>query len=458
MNTKAKDKSKKSENPNQNDHVPKGKIIIYQMYKVIHQYLPDLFDRLQKLPDIRKRKQYGIAELLTACITMFLFKEGSRNAMNNSHKEELFKKNFNRLFKMRLPHMDTVEDLLRELKEEELEKLKAALVTGLINQKVFRKFKFLGKTYVIAVDGTGLDNVGKDKKAALHKTHKSGETVYFNFVLDAKLVTSKGFSISLASEWASNEDKKEFDKQDCEQTAFKRLSVKLKGYFPNLPVCIVADGLYPNQTFFKICKENKWTFIVVLQDGNLKSIQEEVRLLPDGGKSHLEVFLANKEERISQVFTWCKTEYRGYSLHWTECKEITTNIKTKQAKEKRFVYITDVPANKDNVQTICNTGRMRWKIENEGFNEQKNLGYEMEHNYSRASFLALKNYYQCLQIAHMINQFIVHSQVVVEQIKADPKLTIKHLWKLLWATFTVAEINEFELENLIKKKYQIRLA
>lgn len=41
-------------------------------------------------------------------------------------------------------------------------------------------------------------------------------------------------------------------------------------------------------------------------------------------------------------------------------------------------------------------GRLRWKIENEGFNIQKNLGYELEHKYSRVSFVALKNYYQIL--------------------------------------------------------------
>jgi hypothetical protein len=189
-----------------------------------------------------------------------------------------------------------------------------------------------------------------------------------------------------------------------------------------------------------------------------KSVQEEIRLLPDSGKSHSEVFLANKNERIKQVFTWCETEYKEYELYWVECIEIVTDIKTNKKKEHRFVYITDVPVNKDNVQTVCFTGRMRWKIENEGFNEQKNNGYELEHDYSRASFLATKNYYQCLQIAHMINQFINLGQMVAGLKKVDPKLTIKHLWKLFYATFVVAEIKENELDELVKKRYQIRLA
>ena len=52
-------------------------------------------------------------------------------------------------------------------------------------------------------------------------------------------------------------DSLEYDKQDCELNAFKRLSVNLKKSFPRLPICIVGDGLYPNKTVFGICKQNK---------------------------------------------------------------------------------------------------------------------------------------------------------------------------------------------------------
>ena len=78
------------------------------------------------------------------------------------------------------------------------------------------------------------------------------------------MVLPNGLAISLATEWTVTElgrsienDNLEYDKQDCELKAFDRLSVKLKKSFPRLPMCIVADGLYPNNTVFEICKENK---------------------------------------------------------------------------------------------------------------------------------------------------------------------------------------------------------
>jgi hypothetical protein len=45
-------------------------------------------------------------------------------------------------------------------------------------------------------------------------------------VLEAKIVTGSGFAISIASKWGQNPSDGEFDKQDCELEAFKRLANK----------------------------------------------------------------------------------------------------------------------------------------------------------------------------------------------------------------------------------------
>src|SRR5665811_1971093 len=92
---------------------------------------------------------------------------------------------------------------------------------------------------------------------------------------------------------------------------------------------------------------------------------------------------------------------------WVECNETVVNIKDKTTKIQRFTYITNVTQNQQNIVQTADSGRLRWKIENEGFNSQKNLGYELEHKFSRVSFIAMQNYYQLLQIAHIINQLAV---------------------------------------------------
>ena len=66
---------------------------------------------------------------------MFVFKEGSRNAMNNDREKERFRKNYQTLFKMRLPHMDTVDVVMRRLDPSELEALKRSLVRALLARR-----------------------------------------------------------------------------------------------------------------------------------------------------------------------------------------------------------------------------------------------------------------------------------------------------------------------------------
>ncbi|MDA3867490.1 MAG: hypothetical protein PF489_12190 [Salinivirgaceae bacterium] len=91
------------------------------------------------------------------------------------------------------------------------------------------------------------------------------------------MVTSSGLAISLASEFIENLHRSDYEKQDCEQKAFGRLAVKIKKYFPRLPICILADGLYPNKTVFSICRGYNWGFIITLKDGNLKAHKKNGR-------------------------------------------------------------------------------------------------------------------------------------------------------------------------------------
>ena len=258
----------------------KTKILLSSIRKVINSRFPDLFCKFNDLTDSRKRKEYLMAEIITGSLFMYIFKETSRNAYNNNRREDDFRKNVFNYFGFNLPHTDTSDDVLRELPPGELEALKAHLASGLIEQKFFRKFRFLNKSYLVAVDATGIATFDhKHCDHCLTRTSKSGVVTYFHYVLEAKLVTPTGLAISLASEFIENDPGRDYEKQDCEQKAFVRLAAKIKKYFPRLPVCILGDGLYPNNTVFDICQKNSWQFIITLKDGNLKTFQQEVALL-----------------------------------------------------------------------------------------------------------------------------------------------------------------------------------
>jgi hypothetical protein len=274
------------------------------------------------------------------------------------------------------------------------------------------------------------------------KTSKTGVITYSHYVLEAKIVTSTGLAISLASEFIENDPGRDYQKQDCEQKAFLRLTAKIKKYFPRLPLCILADGLYPNNTVFDIFAKNDWKFIITLKDGNLKTFQTEVGLLKAtaGTKS---VCRADKAKRTTLEYAFLNDlPYAGRCFSWVECTETIVNTKGMVLSSQRFGYITNVPQSMHNVIETADSGRLRWKIENEGFNSQKNHGYALEHKFSRKSFIAMQNYYQLMQIAHMINQLVERSNQVIELLKEHSKQTIVDIWKKMMAFLTMYQCEE----------------
>lgn len=387
-----------------------------------------------------------MGELLTGALFMFILKEESRNAFNNHRRDLIFEKNYRRYLKLRLPHPDTVEDILRVLPVESLGVLKAELVSSLIEQKLFRKFRFLGSYYYVAVDATGTHTFDHQHcEHCLTKKSKNGTITWFHYVLEAKLVTSTGYAISLASEFIENIPGRDFEKQDCERKAFVRLAAKIKKYFPRLPICILGDGLYPNNTVFEICRKNNWAFIITLKDGCLKTFQTEVNLLKATATKR-EVYRRDKQHNYHLEYNFLNhVEYDGNLYHWTHCIESKTRHSDGLIEQTNLVYITNIEQSVDNVIETADGGRLRWKIENEGFNTQKKLGYELEHKFSRVSYPAMQNYYHILQIAHMINQFVEKSNDFIELLTTHSGQTIKALWEDLLTFFKTLPYTQEQL-------------
>jgi len=410
---------------------------------------------LASIEDCRERSKYSISEIIVAAIALFLFKQGSRNAFNNLREERKFKQNYYRLFGARLPHLDTVDNVLRLLPEEILETLKHKLIQILLTKKVWHNQRLFGQYFIIAVDATGVVNF-KEKHCdqCLHKTSKKGKVSYFHNVLEAKLITASGFCVSLMTKWIENPTT-DYKKQDCERKAFVRLAEKLKKSYPRLPICITVDSLYPSESFFETCKDYDWRYILTFKEGTIptlaKKAEEVAKYNP---QKKTDVHVAGKK-RIEEFYSWANNlNYKSYKINWLECWETVTSQETEAPKISRFVHLTDLAIETGNITLLSHNGRMRWKIENEGFNEQKNSGFEMSHKYSRVNYLAMKNYYQCLQIAHLLTQLMTLNN----RFKAclQGKITRKHLWVLMIASLLFEKLCLKKLKQYTEKKIQIR--
>lgn len=96
------------------------------------------------------------------------------------------------------------------------------------------------------------------------------------------------------------------------------------------------------------------------------------------------------------------------------------NNSINEETSKNFVFVTNIQFTKRNSLKIVMAGRSRWKIENEGFNNQKNIRYDIEHACC-LDYQAMKNHYLIMQIADILRQLLENSSKVIKKLKLGIK-------------------------------------
>jgi hypothetical protein len=311
-------------------------------------------------------------------------------------------------FLKKIAHPDTLEYFTQRLCPEQLYQIRRRMIARLIRSKCLDKFRLEGY-FLIAVDGTG-HLVFKERHcpACLTKKKEGQILYYYHNVLEAKLVTENGLCLSVETEFIENSDGN--TKQDCELAAFYRLTKRLKRQFPQLKICLLLDALYGAAPVMEIAKRYQWKYIITFKRGSMPERYEEYSCLKKLSKENVIELLDGK---IRQSYTWVNgMEHKGNFFDVAELCE------KKEDGQTRFVWLTNFKLNKNNIVNIANGGRLRWKIENEGFNVQKQRGFNLEHPYSQNE-TSMKNFYLLLQIAHIITQIMEKGSLLKERILKD---------------------------------------
>jgi hypothetical protein len=360
------------------------------------------------LPDHRDPDQlyYPKQNLAWAGILMFALGLESRRQLTLESNSPAFVANLNRVAKTDLesaPHDHTLAYYLAPLEAADFERLPVDAIRRLIRMKALDRWRLYGR-FLVVIDGTG-QFFFRERHCDHCLTQKgpNGQILYFHHVLEAKLVTANGFAFSIATEFIENPHPGA-TKQDCEPVAFKRLAAKLKANFPQLPIVLLGDNIYACKPVFDICECNGWRFIFTFKRGGTPALFAEYETLRENAPE-------NRVERrcgdVIQHFAWLNDlDYHGHRLCGFECRE------QRRDGEAYFAWITNTPLGSRSVVTYANQGgRLRWRIENEGFNIQKNHGYALEHAYS-ANVEVAKIFYFFLQVAHAINQLILKGSLL----------------------------------------------
>ena len=405
--------------------------ILNNLVTIIRQYFPELINQFNGLTDVRNQS-YVKYEMKVIFIVRLMGLMCEIKSMQGLTREINTKETIENIAKIcgleleEIPHCDTINDVFENIKIEELEKIRKYMINKMIRNKMLDRYKIRDKYYHIIVDGTGLATSRKkyNKNCLVkNKADKNGKEYqeYSTYVLEAKLVVGE-MVFSIGSEFVENEDEK-VTKQDCEINAFKRLAKKIKEEYPRLKIIIGADALYASKPIIDICKANGWKYIIRFKEGKIPTLYNEFKTV---------VERENESNKDNYEYV-TKLDYQ---------EEKVNIIKYTDKKENsEFVYMTDLPISDKNIEATIGVGRKRWKIENEGFNIQKNRTFDIGHLYSKNQ-IAIKAHYLMIQIAHILRQLLERGIKEIKELALKLKEISQTLKQELISTITNLEVHK----------------
>jgi len=361
-----------------------------------------------------------------------------------------------------LPVDGTLEHFLGHVGWSPFADLRTEMIRRLIRMKALDDGRLLGH-HVIAIDGTGWLSSNRRHCPACMVQHHEKVDVFLHQVLEAKLVGQVGLALSVETEFVDADPalKAAVDvpsKQDCELIALTRMVPRLKRKFPQLPICLSGDALYACGRVFEMVKQNGWAFVVTFKEGRLPAVWEDFQqLLKASPENRLAAELPGG---VRQCFSWVNglsykdDDGRTHVFNALQCEETVKGATT------RYAWATNLPLDASTVVAIASKGgRSRSRIENEGFNTQKNGDYHLCHAFS-ANPDTCRAYYLLLQIAHMVSQLFEKGSLlrrIAQKLPAALFGSLRNLARRLLECFRYAFIPDDAFDAGAAAACQIRL-
>ena len=132
-----------------------------------------------------------------------------------------------------------------------------------------------------------------------------------------------------------------------------------------------------------------------------------------------EMFGKGKESgRTGEAEFINEIDYNGRRVNVVRFRE--RKIIRKKEAVTEFQWLTSLEVSVKNLEKVASRGRLRWKIENQGFNRQKHWSGDITHACSWDRN-ALKNHYLLMQISDFVRQLYEHFFLAKNEITRTQK-------------------------------------
>ena len=360
-----------------------------------------------------KKGTYSIESLLMVALEILLFRAPSKNNFYQNRKLGRVNayRNLGQLAGIKedcFPHSKTLDDAFWLLKPDDLEPCLFEIFEQLCSSKLFTNHPLLKKngTYHLIIDAVTSHTYYPSSQHPCEscpyclkrcRKTKEGEKIWFLHIdVIASLIFENGFQLPLQchrikkiTEWdfLSEDDLKE----ECELTALPIILQKIRTYLPKIPLTLLLDGLYANQTVLTILKQFHCDYSIVLK--RLTTVKDDFNSLPKDDFNSLPKDVHMRKIAPKRFFLTQTAQFANdmvYENHQFSVIDFTEYAQKKpnkrfakvNYKQVHYQWMTSKKINASNIFKQAQASRNRW-WEEDLFQTLKKRGFSFEHDYSR---------------------------------------------------------------------------
>jgi hypothetical protein len=370
-----------------------------------------LHRRIAQLPDHRKQgpnTRYAIQDAAWGAFGIFFtqsasFLEYQRQLQhpqghNNAHT---------RLGVEQIPCDNQVRTLLDPLAPSHLDAVFVEVFAGLEQHRMLAHFRVLGDQLLVALDGTNyFSSTAIHCHNCLTRPLTNGQTLYYHAAITPVIVwPGQSQVMALPPEYIMPQDGQA--KQDCERAAGKRWLRKHAAQVAPHGVTLLGDDLYSNQPFCALVLQHRCNFIFTCKPDSHPQFYERLAFW-----QATDAMAAREAHHWNGRFTEVPlVHYLNDVLLRSGDDALSVNgfdMTVVNAKTGEQLYhnscITNHRLTADNVVNVAQSGRGRWKIENENNHVLKTKGYHLEHNFGHG-----KQYLSAFLLSLNLLAFLFHT-------------------------------------------------
>jgi hypothetical protein len=371
---------------------------------ILHRQIAHLPDHRNKGPNTR----YAIQDAALGAFGIFFTQSVSFLEYQRRLQHSQGHNNIQTLLGVeQIPCDNQVRTLLDPIAPSHLDAVFVEVFKGLEQHRMLAHFRVLGDQLLVALDGTHyFSSKALHCSNCLTRQLTNGQTLYYHAAITPVIVCpGQSQVIALPPEYIMPQDG--HAKQDCERAAGKRWLNNHAAQVGPHGVTLLGDDLYSNQPFCALVLQHRCNFIFTCKPDSHPKFYERVAFWQAA-----DAMATCEEHHWNGRFTavtlvrylndvLLRRGDEALSVNWFDITVV--NAKTGEQLYHNS-YITNHRLTADNVVDVAQSGRARWKIENENNNVLKTKGYHVEHNFGHG-----KQYLSAFMLSLNLLAFLFHT-------------------------------------------------